>query len=79
VDGREGECRERDADVHVFAGAGARRYGRPTRDGDGPAMAAAADTALMRFSVWYQHIHGYLSLVACVFAPVKVIGQGHGS
>jgi len=42
-------------------------------------MAAAADTALMRFSVWYQHIHGYLSLVACVFAPVKVIGQGHGS
>jgi len=46
---------------------------------DRPAMAAAADTALMRFSVWYQHIHGYLSLVACVFAPVKVIGQGHGS
>ena len=34
-------------------------------------MAAAADTALMRFSVWYQHIHGYLSLVACVFGSTS--------
>jgi len=30
-----------------------------------------ADTPLMQFSVWYQRIHGYLSLVACTFGSTS--------
>ena len=41
-------------------------------DEDGVPAAAGSDTALMQFSVWYQRIHGYISLVACVFGSTKI-------
>jgi len=40
--------------------------------GDGmSAGGGGGETALMQFSVWYQRIHGYISLAACVFGSTS--------
>jgi len=36
-----------------------------------PASAAGGGDALMTFSVWYQGLHGYVSVVICLFGIVS--------
>ena len=36
-----------------------------------PVSAAGASDALMRFSIWYQGVHGYVCVVICLFGVVS--------